>query len=243
MRVRVLLGYDFSNPYPNPSKTRVLTPGFSVPVPRSYAFKMESYPFVSEMSMLAKNFFALFSRNAGIGKGNKDGRSFGGVNVIILGDFHQFPPVGRPIRDALYYPSNAETDSLGYQICHVIYEEFTTVVTLKEQKRVSDPVWHNFLQSLRRGTVNAAHIQMLRSLVIEKNSSHADDFVRDPWNDAALVTPRHAVRVQWNNAALRKICRKSGRSIFVCRAEDTIKGRSMGMREKYTLEAHRGKRN
>ena len=66
------------------------------------------------------------------GKCNTDGRSFGGVNVIILGDFHQFPQGARPIRDALNYPSNAETDSLGSQIGRAIYEEFTTVVTLKE---------------------------------------------------------------------------------------------------------------
>jgi hypothetical protein len=30
--VRVLLGYGFSNPYPNPGKTRQFTPGFSLPV-------------------------------------------------------------------------------------------------------------------------------------------------------------------------------------------------------------------
>ena len=33
MRVRVLLGYESSNPYPNPSKTHQFTPGFSIPVP------------------------------------------------------------------------------------------------------------------------------------------------------------------------------------------------------------------
>ena len=39
MRVRVLLGYGFSNPYPNPGKTRELTLGFALPVtiPRARA--------------------------------------------------------------------------------------------------------------------------------------------------------------------------------------------------------------
>ena len=48
------------------------------------------------------------------------------MNVIILGDFHQFPQGARPIRDAIYYPSSAETDSLGSQIGRgrAIYEEF-----------------------------------------------------------------------------------------------------------------------
>ena len=80
------------------------------------------------------------------------------------------------------------------------------------------------------------------SIVDKKNSSQAVDFVSEPWNDAALVTPGPAVCIQWNNAALRKICRETGQSIFVCTAEDTIKGRSIGMREKYTLQAHRGRK-
>ena len=33
MRVRVLLGYESSNLYPNPSKTHQFTPGFSIPMP------------------------------------------------------------------------------------------------------------------------------------------------------------------------------------------------------------------
>lgn len=35
---------------------------------------------------------------------------------------------------------------------------------------------------------------------------------------------------------------ETGQSIFVCTAEDTIKGQSIGMREKYTLQAHRGRK-
>ena len=99
--------------------------------------------------MLAKDFFALLSRNTSI-VGNVTLMVDRGVNVIILGDFHQFPQGARPIRDALYNPSSAEIDSLGSQIGRVIYGEFTTVVILKEQKSVSDLVWHNFLQHLRQ---------------------------------------------------------------------------------------------
>ena len=61
-------------------------------------------------------------------------------------------------------------------------------------------------------------------------------------SDAALVTPRHAVRTQWNEAAVRKMCREKGRQIFKCIAHDTIKGRTIGMKERCILEAHRGKR-
>lgn len=56
---------------------------------------------------------------------------------------------------------------------------------------------------------------MLRFLVFGKNSCHVDDFSDEPWNDVALVRACHVHRVQWNNAALRKMCQESGRSIFV----------------------------
>ena len=104
-------------------------------------WKPIKYLFVDEMSMLAKDFFALLSRNASIGKKDLESSSFGGVIVVVPGDFHHFPPVARSIRDALYYPSNTETDSLQSQNGRAVYEEFQTVVTLKEQKRVSDPIW------------------------------------------------------------------------------------------------------
>ena len=129
------------------------------------------------------------------------------------------------------------------QIGRAIYEEFTTVVELKEQRGVTDPVWHDFLQNLRRGTVNTGHLQMLRSLIIGKEATRTVDFSSSPWNDAALVTPRHAVRTQWNEAAVRKLCREKGRQIFKCIAHDTIRGREINMKERCILEAHRGKRN
>lgn len=198
------------------------------------------YTALDEMSMLAKDFFALLSRNASIGRGNNT-QSFGGMNVIILGDFHQFPPVARPVREALYYPSNPEIDSLASQIGREIYEEFDLVVTLKEQRRITDPVWHTFLQNLRQGKVNSGDIKMLKSLIIGKGTYGEVDFAISPWKDAALITPRHAVRMQWNQAALRKMCRENGRLMFICTAEDTFKGRPIGLEEKYILEKHRGK--
>lgn len=129
-------------------------------------WKFYQYLFLDEMSMLAKDFFAMLSRNISVAKSNPSNSSFGEVNVIILGDFHQFPPVARSIRDALFYPSNAENDSQQSQIGCSIYEEFSKVVILTEQKRVIDPVWLDFLRHLRSGKVKREHLKMLQTLAV-----------------------------------------------------------------------------
>lgn len=207
-------------------------------------WKFRRYLIIDEFSMIAKTFLSLLSRNIGIGvEGTPQCRpdeSFGGINVIMCGDLHQFPPVATSISEALYRPINMISDSVECQLGRKIYEEFRTVVILKEQKRVTDEVWKDFLDHLRCGQVQEHHIKMLKKLVIGNPDSGDVDFHAEPWRSAPLVTPRHAVRKRWNEAAVRKWCEESGQRLFVCTAEDTIKGRVLTLREKYAL-ADRGK--
>ena len=50
--------------------------------------------------MIAKAFLVL-ARNNAIGEGDPDGHSLDGVHIIMLSDFHQFPPGAKAIQDAL----------------------------------------------------------------------------------------------------------------------------------------------
>ena len=44
-----------------------------------------------------------------------------------------------------------------------------------------------------------------------------------PWADASLITPRHEVRTQWDQASLRKTLEGGLRLLtLICHAEDTI---------------------
>ena len=73
---------------------------------------------------------------------------FSGVNVILCGDFHQFPPVTGGKYAALYYP-NSTSDNESANIGRHLYEQFRTVVILSAQVRVTDIVWRDFLRNLQ----------------------------------------------------------------------------------------------
>jgi len=163
--------------------------------------------------------------------------SFGGINIILCGDFHQFPPVATSPTEALYFPINPAKDSAESQLGRAIYLEFTTVVILKEQMHVTDPVWRNFLKHLCYGQVQEFHIKMLRSLIITDKNCPPMDFQMEPWKSVALVTPRHAVRRLWNEEALHKYSHSTGNEIISCKAVDTIKGEPLTLREQYALAA------
>ena len=205
------------------------------------------YLIIDEYSMLSKSFLKVLSRNISIGmEGSpvaKEGLSFGGLNIVLCGDLHQFPPVACAKAEALYYPNNPAKDSLEMQIGRRIYEEFSTVVILKEQIRVSDEPWREFLDHLRHGRVEVRHLQMLRTLLVRRRPSDryanvppsAINFSVAPWVDASLITPRHAVRTLWNDAAVRKLCAESGRQLFICVARDTIKGKPLSLVQRYAL--------
>ena len=210
-------------------------------------WKNVRYLIIDEYSMLSKSFLKVLSRNISIGlEGSpmaKEGLSFGGLNVILCGDLHQFPPVACAKAEALYYPNNPAKDSLDMQIGRRIYEEFNTVVILKEQMRVSDKPWREFLDHLRHGCVEVRHLQMLRKLLVQhrpsdrygSDSSSEVDFSVAPWVDASLITPRHAVRTLWNEAAVHKLCVESRQQLLICMARDTIKGKPLSLAQRYAL--------
>ncbi|KAF9782784.1 hypothetical protein BJ322DRAFT_990533, partial [Thelephora terrestris] len=199
------------------------------------------YLIIDEYSMLSKSFLAALSRNISIGmegsQGFQQGMSFGGVNVVLCGDLHQFPPVACRKREPLYYPISTE-DPTALQVGRRIYEEFSTVVILGEQMRVTDHVWRDFLDHLRHGRVEPRHLIMLRTLLLKHphpGSIETIDFTAQPWADASLITPRHAVRTRWNQAAAQKWCTDSKTRLFVCPSLDRIKGSPLTLEERYAL--------
>lgn len=185
--------------------------------------------------MIGKAFLALLSKGRSIGKACD--MSFGGFNMILCGDLHQFPPVANA-REALFHPLDLFRDSDDAKVGRALYEDFDTVVVCSEQMRVTDPLWHGFLQNLRYGRVQQTDLDMLRRQIMTHPEAEPIDFDSAPWNYAALVTPRHAVRKYWNEAALRRHFRTTENQKFVCNMESTIQGKPLASREIYCLAVH-----
>jgi hypothetical protein len=172
------------------------------------------------------------SKNISIGKGRDvNGRTFGGINVVLCGDFHHFPPVAGGPQEALYAASQPGVDTQEQLVGREIYEEFSTVVILKEQMRIIDSGCKKMLSRLQYGRVQKDDIDLLHKLVISNKECPPVNFEDEEWRKASLVTPRHGVRRAWNDAAIAK----TGHCMFIYRAEDSIKGRPLTLPEQYGL--------
>lgn len=197
-------------------------------------WKSYEYFIIDECSMISKSFLAKLSNNISIAKAGIDSErfthSFGGTNVILCGDMHQFPPVAGGKQSALYMPTET-WDSNEDKVGSMLYKEFSTVVLLTEQMRVKDEVWMDFLRDMQKGTVQDDQISMLKGLVLPSKMNLQEE----PWNSAIHVTPRHSVRMKWNSEAVQQHCTKTHWRLYIACAGDTVKGTPVTLTERIAL--------
>ena len=199
-------------------------------------WRKKEYLIVDEVSMISRKRFAEMDRNlcAFLGQG-VNGIPFGGMNVIIVGDFHQFPPVTGGSKKALYMKHDLNMAHGDEVQGRKLYEAFDTVVKLWQQVHIEDEVWAHLLDRARHGLCHEADLLELRKLQLGHPDCPETDFTKDPWKDAVLVTPRHAVRELWNKAALRAHCKRLKAAILVSTAVDRVNGRQLTLTERYEV--------
>jgi hypothetical protein len=167
------------------------------------------YFIIDECSMLPKDFFAQLSRHITIAKVESNSSvsdlPFGGVNILLCGDFHQFPPVATSPNNALYHLTRIGLDPPNILLGCKIYEKFQTVVILKHQVCTSNPVWQKFLNTLHQGHIQEEDIAMLKGLILTNLQCPPTNLNSELWKNCSLITPQHTVQIRWNNAAVLEV--------------------------------------
>ncbi len=111
---------------------------------------------IDEISMLSAATFA--AADAVCREVRRDERPFGGLVVVVVGDFFQLPPVSRGTKVAFAFESQAWRE-LNPIICY-----------LAEQHRQDDPDFLSVLSAIRSGEVDELHYESLiaRQITAEK---------------------------------------------------------------------------
>ncbi|RDB17999.1 ATP-dependent DNA helicase RRM3 [Hypsizygus marmoreus] len=192
---------------------------------------------VDECSMITKEHLCLVSQSAGkvlAGEYRNDSTlPFGAIDFILIGDFHQFPPVKN--KSGALYCDRPLTDKTRALIGREIFLQFKKVVILKEQKRIQDATWARILTNLRDGDCDGSDIEEIRKLVLTNPECNVPDFDSPEWNEPILVTSRHGVRQQWNAAALERHCTTTGQRLYVVQAEDTLGKTGLPLQPKHRI--------
>ena len=201
----------------------------------------KQYLIIDKMSMVSHEMFAklsgIISRVKTPNDRTSTNKPFSGLNVILVGDFHQFPPVAAKPSAPLYCPCNPEKDMDNKMVGRKLYEQFDVIVRLKTQVRVTDPHWLDVLQHIWHGNCSDEHITTLRELVLTNERCPVTDFSSPPWSEALLVMPRHAVRMKWNSMSAKACSLAQGLSLINCPAFNTIQGRLLTLEEKFAVAA------
>jgi len=176
---------------------------------------------LDEFGMLTKDLLCHLSQVTGSVR-TGDGRTestitLGALNVIFIGDFHQFPPVGQP--DVALY--RRECPRHASVVGENIYHQFDTIIQLVEQNRIDDPRWEEVLTNAQTGSCTEDDILEIDKLVLTNDECNMPDFSVPPWQNARLVTPRNSMRTFWNTFKLREHCKWAGEVLYVVNAEDT----------------------
>ncbi|KAH8976857.1 hypothetical protein EDB86DRAFT_2758806, partial [Lactarius hatsudake] len=191
---------------------------------------------IDEKSMLTTPLLAHLSHVTGIvctGQQSVDVSTlFGRLNVMLLGDFHQFPPVAAHGKE-LYAtpPINNKLCLLGKNL----YEQFDIVIKLKQQMRIWDPVWNAILDCSRTGDCTADDLAEMRKLILGSPECALPNFTQSPWDNVILVTPRNSVCTLWNEAMLSHHCRHARQTHYIVYALDSCKNRPLTRAEQLVI--------
>ena len=126
-------------------------------------FAMTKVLIIDEISMLDARTFDFIDRVCKIGKKNEE--PFGGMQVILVGDFYQLPPVSKNKTAKFVFESFA-WDDLQLKKC-----------VLHEQHRQEDMDFLEILTAVRNGNATKEHVKKLKTRIVPKEFAKVESHV------------------------------------------------------------------
>jgi hypothetical protein len=154
---------------------------------------------------------------------------FGGINVILLGDYIQYMPVlDKPLYANLERgPSTrspTETD-VQYGVGRSLVLQINTVTKLTQQMRTEDQKYLTLLNHLRLGETTRVDFDYLCTRIIGPGQA-VQSLKEKPWCDVPILVFRNQLRTEINNRAAVDKAKETGIPLVVVVAYDKIRSKS-----------------
>lgn len=156
---------------------------------------------IDEISMLDGRILSLVERVCR--KAKKSGLPWGGLQVVLVGDFFQLPPVSTEGAAARFAFESSAWDALSPTVCY-----------LTEQHRQEDDRFLEILSAIRRGTFSTEHRVHIESRLISAESLPEEDLTR--------LFSHNANVDSINGAELRKLPGKTYSFVMSVRGPDNL---------------------
>ena len=186
------------------------------------------YLFIDEVSMIGCRFLTQISEALADAKSVTE-RPFGGLSIILAGDFAQLPPVGET---RLYAWINASKSAIASKpslqqlvMGKLLWLTFDTVVLLDESMRQRGPendAFVSLLGRLRLGECTAADFDLLNSRLL---TTCGDQARLRPWRDAPVIVSDNATKDAINEQAARAFAKNTGQQLHWYHASDRYRGK------------------
>lgn len=115
---------------------------------------------IDEISMLSARTFGMVDMVCRVIKGNSE--PFGGIQVVVVGDFFQLPPISRGESISFAFESNAWKE-MNFVTCY-----------LDTQFRQDDDEFLSVLSAIRSNSFEEMHLEYLQNRKIERHEMPAD---------------------------------------------------------------------
>lgn len=129
---------------------------------------------IDEISMLSARTFSLVDLVCR--KVRKSQEPFGGIQVVLVGDFFQLPPIiKKQNKEEVEQKSLLDEDKDGFVYNSLLWEELNlTVCYLTEQYRQDDKDFLCALSTIRSGNIDKGVMGLIRSRMVEKCNAPND---------------------------------------------------------------------